>query len=138
MICKTCKTNYQCVERSFSLSKRHKSGFLPECKKCFKNRLKSIKKEKPWLWNLWHAKSRCICPSNTKYPFYGARGIRCLLSEDEIKFMWIRDSANKMNRPTIDRINPDGHYVFTNCRFLEMKENSGKRRNPYTVSGRLK
>ena len=38
--------------------------------------------------------------------------------------MWFRDKAYLMKKPSIDRINSKGDYELSNCRFLELSENS--------------
>jgi len=58
---------------------------------------------------------------------YFARGIRCLISLEEVKSLWIRDKANLLKRPSIDRIN-GGHYKLENCRFIEFRENASRLR----------
>ena len=84
----------------------------------------------PWRQSLMHAKRRCNYPKSKSYKWYGARGIKCLLSVDQIKFLWERDRAGGMSWPSLDRINNDGHYAINNCRFIEMSENArrGSRR----------
>lgn len=76
---------------------------------------------KPWLKVLSYIKNR------TNYTHVGIAkcyiGIKCLITADEIRRLWIRDKASKMERPTIDRINPKGHYKFSNCRFIENRLN---------------
>lgn len=79
------------------------------------------------------AVGRCRYKSSTSYHEYGGSGIKMLLTISEIKALWFRDCAMEMVKPTIDRINPDGNYTASNCRFLEMTENSSQRRNPYSV-----
>ena len=38
--------------------------------------------------------------------------------------LWLRDEAANMKKPSIDRKDKDGHYVFGNCRFIELSNNS--------------
>jgi hypothetical protein len=80
----------------------------------------------PWRRTLDNIKTRCNNPKATRYNRYGGRGIQCLLTLKEVKQLWFRDGADKMKRPSIDRINNDGHYEFSNCRFIETSKNSGK------------
>ena len=98
-------------------------------------------KKKPWYMRMMSAKDRCNNPNNRRYDRYGGRGIMMLLTPDDFEFLWERDLANKMRKPSIDRINNDGHYERSNCRFIEQKENSGRSlRKPvaqYDLSGNL-
>jgi hypothetical protein len=48
------------------------------------------------------------------------------MSEAEILFK--RDNAHLLEKPSLDRIDPDGSYVFDNCRFIELIENIKRRR----------
>ena len=48
----------------------------------------------------------------------------------ELKFLWFRDKAYLLKKPSIDRIDPDGHYEVTNCRYIELSENSRNARRP--------
>ena len=54
---------------------------------------------------------------------YAGRGIQCRLNYDQLLFIWKRDGAEKMRRPSIDRRDNDGHYEFANVRFIELAEN---------------
>jgi len=74
-------------------------------------------------------KLRCEYPNTNRYARYGGRGIECRITLDEIKRLWLRDDAGNLKRPSIDRIDNDGHYTFENCRFIEFLENL-KRRFP--------
>ena len=77
----------------------------------------------PWIRSLFAIRLRCNNKRSISYGHYGARGIKCLITLNEIEFLWHRDYAANMQRPTIDRIDNDGHYFLENCRFLENSEN---------------
>lgn len=57
------------------------------------------------------------------------------MTKDEVKTLWFRDKAHKLNLPSIDRIDPNGHYVFGNCRFIELSENVRRARTGSKRSG---
>ena len=87
--------------------------------------------EHPWLHHLYNAIFRCENPNGAGYKVYGGRGIRCFLSKTDIKFLWDQDKASSMKQPSLDRIDRDGHYILSNCRFIEMRENfRGKDHRP--------
>ena len=66
----------------------------------------------------YHAKHRCK-PNEC----YGVRGIKFLLTREECKELWFRDSAEDMIVPSLDRIDTTGDYSIKNCRFVEISEN---------------
>jgi hypothetical protein len=75
----------------------------------------------PWKRKLSDAKQRC-----RYFKLYVKQGIKCFLTLDEIKEIWFRDKAFSLNRPSLDRIDSKGDYVFDNCRFIELAENQGR------------
>jgi len=81
------------------------------------NRLKTI---------LNGIKQRCNNSRHRQYNRYGGRGIKCLLTIEDLEYLWGRDYAENMDRPSVDRINNDGNYVLHNCRIIESRENSVK------------
>lgn len=85
--------------------------------KCFKS---------PWLKHASNAKYRCNNPNDSKFKYYGGRGIKYLLTSDEIKRLWIRDKAYLMKQPSIDRKDNNGDYIYKNCRFIELVKNISK------------
>lgn len=85
----------------------------------------------PKLYNLWTTmKSRCENPNRGKYKDYGKRGIKvCDEWHDARKFCeWALENGYKEGMQ-LDRIDNDGNYEPSNCRWVTSKENSRNRRN---------
>lgn len=80
-------------------------------------------------------KRRCA-DKNNKY--YGGKGIKVLITKDELIEIWKRDKACSMQKPSIDRINSNGNYEYSNCRFIEFSENVGAKRGELNPKARLK
>ena len=72
-------------------------------------------------------KQRCNNPNNVFYKNYGGRGIKCLITKEELKQLWHRDKAYLKSKPSIDRKDNDGNYEYSNCRFIELSENVAER-----------
>jgi len=89
-------------------------------------RVKKYLNENPWMKSLIYIRARCNNPNKKWYELYGGKGIKCLITGKELKELWFRDKAYLMERPSIDRIDNDGNYTFENCRYIELKVNSGK------------
>lgn len=83
----------------------------------------------PWRYAYRRINSRCNCSKSRHYKDYGGRGIKCLITSEEIKILWFRDKAFEMKKPSIHRINNDGNYEINNCKFLEFKEHLALHRN---------
>jgi len=81
----------------------------------------------PWRKHYSSAQQRCTNHKHIAFSRYGGRGIKFLLTMEEIKRLWFRDKASGMKCATIDRINNDGNYEFNNCQFIERSENVKKR-----------
>ena len=89
------------------------------------------------LYGVWSSmKGRCNCVTNHEYNYYGGRGIRvCDEWNDSYQSFkeWAmthgyNPDANKGDC-TIDRINVDGDYEPSNCRWVSMKVQSNNKRN---------
>lgn len=85
---------------------------------------KKMRKERPWFATLCWIRSRCQ-PSAV----YGKKGIKCLITEEELKSIWDRDNAQLLKAPSIDRINPEKDYTLDNCRYIERSENCARIRD---------
>jgi len=83
------------------------------------------------LYKVWMGmRNRCRQQSGKNYKYYAGRGIRvCEEWNDYSKFReWAYANGYDENAPymqcTIDRIDVDGNYEPSNCRWVSMKEQS--------------
>lgn len=83
----------------------------------------------PWKRTFKGIKQRCNNKNNPRYKYYGGRGIKCLITEEELKELWFRDKAYLLNQPSIDRKNNKENYEYYNCQYIEFKKNQKKDRN---------
>jgi hypothetical protein len=83
------------------------------------------------LYNLWlQMLYRCDNPKHISYKYYGGRGIT-VCEEWRQSFEAFHDWAlanGYSDSLTIDRIEPDGDYEPSNCRWATMKEQCHNRR----------
>ena len=86
-----------------------------------------VKLPKKWEISYFGAKQRCNNPNNKAYRTYGGRGIKfILLTKSMVEVLFSRDNGDKMEKPSIDRVDNDGNYTYENCRFIEQRENASK------------
>jgi len=78
--------------------------------------------------NFYYSRRRCEDGKFTTFRYYGGRGIRFMLTKDEVKLLWMRDNARLLKRPSLNRKDLDGDYTFDNCRFIEAAESSKYKR----------
>ena len=131
------------------------------CKKCFslRNKLPNVKEwhkeyrkknrirytelnrqyrtRNPWITHYYLAKWRCEKKNFDNYKYYGGRGIKFLMTKNNFKNLWFKDKAYLLKQPSIDRINVNGNYELSNCRFVEISFNSSrvKRKNENSFCG---
>lgn len=105
-----------------------------------RNYIKMLQKE-PWKQHYKASEQRCNNPNRTGYEHYGGKGIEFRMTLEDFKYLWFRDEAWELERPSIDRIDNDGHYELSNCRFIELVENcqdNNTRRNSKGQFERIK
>ena len=93
--------------------------------KCKKNN-KDWYAKNPWGTTLKSIRYRTSQKNSKGYHNYGGRGIKCLITAEELKKLWFRDKAYDLKRPSIDRIDNDGNYTFDNCRYIEVRQNASE------------
>ena len=90
--------------------------------------------DKPW-YNSWRSMvNRCNNKNSATYQYYGGRGITiCAEWNDPFVFgEWAVSNGYKKGL-TLDRINTDGNYEPSNCRWATMFEQDKNRRNSIII-----
>jgi len=84
------------------------------------------------IHNIWRGiKVRCYNPNSKSYSHYGGRGIK-MSSEWYKSFLSFNEWSMKNGYDdllTIDRIDVDGDYCASNCRWVDMKSQQNNRSN---------
>ena len=80
----------------------------------------------------WEAlRKRCLNPNNAAYSHYGGRGIRICERWLESYTNFLTDMGRKPGPGySLDRINNDGDYEPSNCRWATPKQQANNRRKP--------
>ena len=100
---------------------------IQQCKKRAKHNLTNTRLHR--IWEKMHG--RCFCPTSQDYTNYGGRGITiCEEWKNDFKafYDWAMANGYKDNL-TIDRINVNGNYEPSNCRWVGAKVQQRNRRN---------
>jgi len=104
---------------------------LMPCPRELRHRTHGYCADYPNLFGVWLSmKNRCKNPNRKKYKDYGARGISVCAEWENAGAFCSWALANGYNDGLqIDRINNDGIYEPSNCRWVTPKQNSRNRRN---------
>jgi hypothetical protein len=101
---------------------RRRLTFMAEHIRVYKKRAGGYRSRTTWEYNSWKGLTeRCYCKGNDGYENWGGRGIRVcerwLLPKGEGFRNFCSDMGPRPQGMSIDRINPQGHYEPTNCRW---------------------
>ena len=80
---------------------------------------------------LYLIRRRCYNASSREYKWYGGRGIKVCdewMNDSNAFYNWAKSHGYREGLQ-IDRIDNDGDYSPTNCRFVDCKTNMNNRRN---------
>ncbi|MDQ0154951.1 NUMOD1 domain-containing DNA-binding protein [Robertmurraya andreesenii] len=122
---------------SFHKHNKLSDGRRPECKECSKKRNQEKAANDPYTSTLNKMADNIL--KRTKYAInkpknktYLVRGIKCLLgdSRNEIREMLdkhygceIKKLLHRGQKPSVDRIDPYGHYELGNIQIVSLEEN---------------
>lgn len=143
-----CVCGNEVVRSESKIRTAVKEGRLPSCG-CktseAKSRAKQIhgmsrsrggKKQHP-LYSIWtDMKKRCYNPSHKAYKYYGGRGIS-LCDAWRLSFQAFFHDMSDGWAPglTIDRIDVNGNYTKSNCRWVKMSEQCRNKRSNIYIEG---
>ena len=99
------------------------------------NRFRTHGMRRTRIYSIWTVmKSRCQNPKATGYRIYGGRGITVCKRWRKFENFYADMSKGYSDSLSIDRINNDGDYELSNCKWATRKEQANNRRTNTLVT----
>jgi hypothetical protein len=95
-----------------------------------------MRRKEERLYRIWMAmRARCRCKNISSYKYYGGRGIKvCKEWNNYLVFKeWALSNGYDENL-SIDRINHNGNYEPSNCRWTTAQEQANNKRNNHLIT----
>lgn len=90
------------------------------------------------VYRIWSGmRNRCFNRNNKRFPYYGGRGISVCDRWSGFE-SFLEDMGFPEEGQSIDRIDPNGNYEPSNCRWVDMKTQCRNKRNNILIEYRGK
>lgn len=126
----------ECGNTKIAITSELKSGHVKSCGCINKERFTKHNKTHTRLYKIWDGmKARCYNKNKREYKWYGEKGIIICnewLSDFENFYNWAINNGYKDNL-TIDRIDFNGNYEPSNCRWVTYKEQANNKSDNHLI-----
>lgn len=136
----------ECGNKIIAIGSHVKNGKIKSCGCLRRDKAKQTKHGLCYsrIYRVWAGlKDKCSNKNNINYVYYGARGIKIYKEWNdsfESFYQWAINNGHKeeiltngINKWTIDRIDNNGNYEPSNCRWVDMNQQSKNKRNSILV-----
>ena len=119
---KEYRKKYQIEYRKIPEKRERRNLLERQWRKLYPEKIKEQRKryyaKYPWVKTWKTLNGRCR-PKGV----YGKINIKNLLTLKQLRFIWLRDRAYNLKKPSLHRVNPLDNYTLDNCEFIEHREN---------------